>query len=144
MTFLPPIIGGLSQGIAEFSALGSSLKTSTQARLSVSFRLEPRISRHSTNVCLADCTVAQMVTNLISGYIPGRITMLCLNLHLYPRPIWMSRHGESEFNLQVRLLGLRLRAQCGRDPVEMDTPPPVGRNLLCEGFLSLVRLPVSL
>ena len=44
----------------------------------------------------------QMVTNLISGYIPGRITLLCLNLHLKPRPIWMSRHGESEFNMQVR------------------------------------------
>ncbi|CAN0288537.1 unnamed protein product, partial [Hapterophycus canaliculatus] len=43
-----------------------------------------------------------MVTNLISGYIPGRITLLCLNLHLKPRPIWMSRHGESEFNMQVR------------------------------------------
>lgn len=42
-----------------------------------------------------------MMTNLISGYVPGRITLLCLNLHLKPRPIWMSRHGESEFNMQV-------------------------------------------
>ncbi|CAM9741198.1 unnamed protein product [Ectocarpus sp. 12 AP-2014] len=48
---------------------------------------------------------ASMVTNLISGYIPGRITLLCLNLHLKPRPIWMSRHGESEFNLQGRIGG---------------------------------------
>eukprot|EP00904_Undaria_pinnatifida_P014300 jgi/Undpi1/9/HiC_scaffold_1.g00009.m1 len=47
----------------------------------------------------------QMVTNLISGYIPGRITLLCLNLHLKPRPIWMSRHGESEFNMQGRIGG---------------------------------------
>ncbi|CAM9704661.1 unnamed protein product, partial [Discosporangium mesarthrocarpum] len=47
----------------------------------------------------------QVVTNLISGYIPGRITLLCLNLHLTPRPIWMSRHGESEFNLQGRIGG---------------------------------------
>ncbi|CBJ26821.1 conserved unknown protein [Ectocarpus siliculosus] len=48
---------------------------------------------------------SQMVTNLISGYIPGRITLLCLNLHLKPRPIWMSRHGESEFNMQGRIGG---------------------------------------
>lgn len=48
---------------------------------------------------------SQMVTNLISGYIPGRITLLCLNLHLDPRPIWMSRHGESEFNMQGRIGG---------------------------------------
>eukprot|EP00752_Nemacystus_decipiens_P014769 g13148.t1 len=47
----------------------------------------------------------QMATNLISGYIPGRITLLCLNLHLKPRPIWMSRHGESEFNMQGRIGG---------------------------------------
>ncbi|CAN0195847.1 unnamed protein product, partial [Scytosiphon promiscuus] len=46
-----------------------------------------------------------MMTNLISGYVPGRITLLCLNLHLKPRPIWMSRHGESEFNMQGRIGG---------------------------------------
>ncbi|CAM9500677.1 unnamed protein product [Ectocarpus sp. 13 AM-2016] len=50
---------------------------------------------------------ASMVTNLISGYIPGRITLLCLNLHLKPRPIWMSRHGESEFNMQGPTGGTR-------------------------------------
>lgn len=31
--------------------------------------------------------------------------MLLLNLHLTPRPIWMSRHGESEFNMQGRIGG---------------------------------------
>lgn len=27
--------------------------------------------------------------------------LLLANLHVRPRPIWMSRHGESQFNTQV-------------------------------------------
>ncbi|CAM9113009.1 unnamed protein product [Phaeothamnion confervicola] len=47
----------------------------------------------------------QVNTNMLSGYVPGRLMMLLLNLHLSPRPIFMSRHGESEFNQAGRIGG---------------------------------------
>jgi broad specificity phosphatase PhoE len=40
-----------------------------------------------------------------AGYLPGRILMLAANLHTKPRPIWMSRHGESEFNKEGKIGG---------------------------------------
>lgn len=47
----------------------------------------------------------QIVTNEFHGYIPGRLMLLLANLHVQPRPIWMSRHGESQFNTQNRIGG---------------------------------------
>lgn len=41
----------------------------------------------------------------INGYIPGRIMLLLANIHTKPRPIWFSRHGESQFNAQGRIGG---------------------------------------
>src|SRR6185503_1118489 len=30
---------------------------------------------------------------------PGRLVPLLINLHITPRPIWLTRHGESAFNV---------------------------------------------
>jgi broad specificity phosphatase PhoE len=41
----------------------------------------------------------KVVLNRIDGYLPGRLVPLLINLHISPRPIWLTRHGESAFNV---------------------------------------------
>jgi broad specificity phosphatase PhoE len=41
----------------------------------------------------------KVVLNRIPGYLPGRLVPLLINLHITPRPIWLTRHGESAFNV---------------------------------------------
>jgi len=47
----------------------------------------------------------KVVTNRISGYLPTRVVFFLMNLHIQPRPIWITRHGESEFNELGRIGG---------------------------------------
>lgn len=47
----------------------------------------------------------KLLAHRINGYIPGRIMLLLANIHTKPRPIWFSRHGESQFNAQGRIGG---------------------------------------
>ena len=35
----------------------------------------------------------------VSGYVQGRITQFVMNLHITPRTIWLTRHGESTANM---------------------------------------------
>lgn len=46
----------------------------------------------------------QVVLNRIRGYLPARLAPLLINLHITRRPIWLTRHGESNFNV-LGLLG---------------------------------------
>ncbi|MCC6556627.1 MAG: histidine phosphatase family protein [Polyangiaceae bacterium] len=46
----------------------------------------------------------QVVLNRIQGYVPARLVPLLMNPQITPRPIWLTRHGESVFN-QAGLLG---------------------------------------
>jgi broad specificity phosphatase PhoE len=46
----------------------------------------------------------QVVLNRIQGYLPARLVPLLMNMQITPRPIWLTRHGESVFN-QTGLLG---------------------------------------
>lgn len=41
----------------------------------------------------------KVVLNKMNGYLPGRLVPLLINLHIAPRPIWLTRHGESAFNV---------------------------------------------
>ncbi|KAF8010599.1 hypothetical protein BT93_J1287 [Corymbia citriodora subsp. variegata] len=43
--------------------------------------------------------------NNISGYLPGRIVFFLVNTHLTPRPILLTRHGESLDNVRGRIGG---------------------------------------
>ena len=43
----------------------------------------------------------QLMTNRLSGYLNGRILFFLQNLNIAPRPIWITRHGESEYNVKV-------------------------------------------
>jgi broad specificity phosphatase PhoE/predicted kinase len=46
----------------------------------------------------------QVVLNRVRGYLPARLAPLLINLHITRRPIWLTRHGESNFNV-LGLLG---------------------------------------
>lgn len=41
----------------------------------------------------------QIVLNRITGYVPGRIVNFLMNLHVLPRRIWLTRHGQSLANV---------------------------------------------
>ena len=43
--------------------------------------------------------------NLISSYLKSQIAFYLLNLHIAPRNIFMSRHGESQFNVEGKIGG---------------------------------------
>ncbi|XP_076942188.1 6-phosphofructo-2-kinase/fructose-2,6-bisphosphatase-like isoform X2 [Bidens hawaiensis] len=47
----------------------------------------------------------QIQVNNISGYLPGRIVFFLVNTHLTPRPIFLTRHGESRDNVRARIGG---------------------------------------
>jgi len=47
----------------------------------------------------------QVVLNRIHGYLPARLAPLLIGMHVVPRPIWLTRHGESVFNVQGILGG---------------------------------------
>ncbi|KAL2317464.1 hypothetical protein Fmac_031340 [Flemingia macrophylla] len=47
----------------------------------------------------------QIQVNNISGYVPGRIVFFLVNTHLTPRPILLTRHGESQDNVRGRIGG---------------------------------------
>lgn len=47
----------------------------------------------------------QLTVNRISGYLPSRLVSFLLNLHNVNRPIWLTRHGQTEFNVSGRIGG---------------------------------------
>ncbi|KAJ8769799.1 hypothetical protein K2173_007659 [Erythroxylum novogranatense] len=55
----------------------------------------------------------QIQVNNISGYLPGRIVFFLVNTHLTPRPILLTRHGESRFNVRGRIGGDGLLSDAG-------------------------------
>lgn len=48
---------------------------------------------------------SQVIINNIKDYIQSRVVYYLMNLHIKPRSIWISRHGESEFNLTGQIGG---------------------------------------
>ena len=57
----------------------------------------------------------QVVTNRIQGYLPGRIAYFLMNVHTQPRPLWLTRHGQSEDNVAGRLGGDSRLSTSGRE-----------------------------
>eukprot|EP01134_Creolimax_fragrantissima_P005393 CFRG5393T1 len=43
--------------------------------------------------------------NRVHGYLPSRIVFFLMNLHIEPRAMYLSRHGESEYNVDDRIGG---------------------------------------
>ncbi len=48
---------------------------------------------------------SQVLINRIESYLESRIVYYLMNLHIKPRCIWLSRHGESMFNLSGQIGG---------------------------------------
>ncbi|XP_043717271.1 6-phosphofructo-2-kinase/fructose-2,6-bisphosphatase-like isoform X3 [Telopea speciosissima] len=55
----------------------------------------------------------QIQVNNISGYLPGRIVFFLVNTHLTPRPILLTRHGESRDNVRGRIGGDNILSEAG-------------------------------
>lgn len=47
----------------------------------------------------------QIFCNEVHGFLQSKITFFLGNFHLKPRPIWLSRHGESLHNVQAKIGG---------------------------------------
>jgi len=52
---------------------------------------------HLTYIKLVDVG-RQIIINRVESYLASRIVHFLMNLHINPRPIWLTRHGESEYN----------------------------------------------
>ncbi|KAI2626850.1 6-phosphofructo-2-kinase [Xylaria nigripes] len=48
---------------------------------------------------------SQVIINRIQDYLQSRVVYYLMNLHIRPRSVWLSRHGESLFNLTGRIGG---------------------------------------
>ncbi|KAK4454840.1 6-phosphofructo-2-kinase-domain-containing protein [Podospora aff. communis PSN243] len=47
----------------------------------------------------------QVIINRIRDYLQSRIVYYLMNLHIRPRSVWLSRHGESMLNIEGRIGG---------------------------------------
>ncbi|KAL1935178.1 hypothetical protein VTP01DRAFT_4318 [Rhizomucor pusillus] len=47
----------------------------------------------------------QYIINKVRGYLESKIISYLMNLHIRPRRIWFSRHGESQFNVEGKIGG---------------------------------------
>jgi broad specificity phosphatase PhoE len=56
----------------------------------------------------------QVIVNRITGYLPARLVSFVLNLHTVPRPIWLTRHGQAEYNVVGRIGGDSHLSDTGR------------------------------
>lgn len=62
----------------------------------------------------------QVNVNRLNGYLQTRIAAFVMNLHLVPRPLWLSRHGQSQYNVVNRV---------GGDPPLSDSGALYGSSL---------------
>jgi broad specificity phosphatase PhoE/predicted kinase len=47
----------------------------------------------------------ELVLHDLRGDLPGRLVRELMNLHIVPRPVWLTRHGESAYNVDKRVGG---------------------------------------
>ncbi|PFH53193.1 hypothetical protein AMATHDRAFT_73701 [Amanita thiersii Skay4041] len=58
---------------------------------------------------------SSVTVNKINGYLQSRVAFYLMNLHLKPRSIYLSRHGESQFNVEGRIGGDSLLSPRGME-----------------------------
>lgn len=56
-----------------------------------------------------------MVAHDIHGYLPSRLVYFLMNLHVAPRSIWLTRHGESTYNVEDRVGGDAGLSEAGKE-----------------------------
>mmetsp|Transcript_3263 Transcript_3263/g.11430 ORF Transcript_3263/g.11430 Transcript_3263/m.11430 type:complete len:645 (+) Transcript_3263:41-1975(+) len=86
----------------------------------------------------------QIVANRITGYVPGRVMFYLSNLHIFPRPIYLVRHGQSEYNVEERLGGDSPLTELGQQFADklsefMDKDTAGSRLQLCVWSSTLKR-----
>mmetsp|Transcript_20263 Transcript_20263/g.40886 ORF Transcript_20263/g.40886 Transcript_20263/m.40886 type:complete len:474 (+) Transcript_20263:116-1537(+) len=67
-------------------------------------RYEPLDDESKSWIKLVD-NAEQLTLNRISGFFPGQIVNFLMNLHTVPRPIYLSRHGQSQYNALGKIGG---------------------------------------
>ncbi|MBN8609977.1 MAG: histidine phosphatase family protein [Deltaproteobacteria bacterium] len=65
---------------------------------------EPVVPDEGSFVKLIDVG-RRLEAHRIQGYLPSRLVYFLMNLHPIPRPIYLTRHGESLFNVEHRIGG---------------------------------------
>ena len=60
----------------------------------------------------------QVNVNRITGYLASRLVSFLVNLHNVPRPIWLTRHGQAEYNVVGRIGGNTHLSELGRKYAE--------------------------
>ncbi|CAH8339711.1 unnamed protein product [Eruca vesicaria subsp. sativa] len=78
----------------------------------------------------------QIQVNNISGYLPGRIVFFLVNTHLTPRPILLTRHGESMDNVRGRTGGDSVIRSRRKDKLRYRYPRG-------ESYLDVIQRPVK-
>lgn len=66
--------------------------------------LDDNIDRDLTFVRLIN-VAQQVIINKIETYLESRVVFYVMNLHIKPRCIWLSRHGESVYNIEKKIGG---------------------------------------
>ncbi|HZU83223.1 MAG TPA: 6-phosphofructo-2-kinase/fructose-2,6-bisphosphatase [Polyangiaceae bacterium] len=61
----------------------------------------------------------KVVLHRAHGYLLARVVHFLLNLHVQPRSVWLTRHGESEFNVLGRIGGDAPLSDAGRAYAEV-------------------------
>ena len=56
----------------------------------------------------------KMELHRIEGYLLARVVHFLINLHIQPRRVWLTRHGESSFNVAGRIGGDAVLSEGGR------------------------------
>ncbi|KAK0551798.1 Fructose-2,6-bisphosphatase [Tilletia horrida] len=67
------------------------------------------VDKEKSEAHLSYCKITDVgrsvIVNQFQGYLESRIAFYLMNLHLTPRNIFFSRHGESQFNVQGKIGG---------------------------------------
>ncbi|MEZ4238836.1 MAG: 6-phosphofructo-2-kinase/fructose-2,6-bisphosphatase [Myxococcota bacterium] len=92
----------------------------------------------------------RVVHNRIQGYLASHVAFFLANLHITPRPIYLTRHGESAFNVVGRIGGDARLSERGRAfarhlgawlPERIDGTPQVWTSTLLRTIETARALP---
>ncbi|KAF8640270.1 hypothetical protein AX16_010165 [Volvariella volvacea WC 439] len=94
---------------------------------------------------------SKVTLSRINGYLSSRIAFYLMNLHLKPRSIYLSRHGESQFNVEGKIGGDSLLSSRGMQYADAipglvkktvgDTPLTVWTSTLRRTIQTAAKLP---
>ncbi|KAI5480950.1 6-phosphofructo-2-kinase / fructose-2,6-bisphosphatase [Pseudohyphozyma bogoriensis] len=75
--------------------------------------LDEELDKHVTYCKMVDVG-KQVTVNRMDGYLQSRIAFYLMNLHLAPRSIYFTRHGESQYNVEGKIGGDALLSTQGQ------------------------------